>query len=158
VSGTVPITLSGFQELQAELRRLKSVERPAIVEAIATARSLGDLSENAEYHSAKERQGILESKIADLENKMSKVCIIDVSKITSDTVKFGATVKIEDEERGSTSSFQIVGSYEANIKEGRLPIDSPMARAIIGKKTGDSVEVVAPGGSRSYRILEIKYM
>jgi transcription elongation factor GreA len=151
------MTLSGFGALQEELRRLKNVERPLVIEAIASARALGDLSENAEYHSAKERQGLLESKIADLEGKISRVCVIDVSKIVSDTIKFGAIVNIEDEERGTLSEFQIVGSYEANVQNGLLPIDSPIARALIGKKTGESAEVRTPGGLRNYRIIGIKY-
>jgi transcription elongation factor GreA len=150
------MTLKGFQKLQDEVRRLKNVERPKIIEAIAAARALGDLSENAEYHAAKERQGLIESRIWELEDKISKATVIDVSKTESDAVKFGATVKIADE-HDVESEFQIVGSDEADIGKGLLPVTSPIARALIGKRVGDIIEVKAPSGSKSYQILAIRY-
>lgn len=152
------MTLRGFQKLQDEIRYLKNVERPQIVEAIAAARALGDLSENAEYHSAKDRQGMVESRISDLEEKVGRAEVIDSSKIESDKIKFGATVKLSDEETGADSSFQIVGSDEADIKKGLLPITAPLAKALIGKMAGDSVEVHTPGGVKYYEILEISYV
>ncbi len=152
------MTLRGFNKLQDELRFLKNTERPQIVEAIAAARALGDLSENAEYHAAKDRQGMVESRISDLEDKLSKATVIDVSKIDSDTVKFGATVEIVDDDSNVTSKFQIVGSDEADVKEGLLPITSPIAKNLIGKNKGDSVEVTTPGGTKNYTILNISYL
>jgi transcription elongation factor GreA len=155
---TIPMTLKGFESLQEELRRLKNLERPQIVEAIAAARALGDLSENAEYHAAKDRQGIVEARIAVLEDKVSKAAIVDVSKIVSDSVKFGATVEIEDHDSGVVTRFQIVGSDEANIKAGLLPITSPIARALIGKRKGNDIEVSTPGGTKGYTILKLEYV
>lgn len=155
---SIPMTLSGYNKLKEEVRYLKNVERPQIVEAIANARALGDLSENAEYHSAKERQGLVESRIADLEDKLSKAQVIDVSNIKSDLIKFGATVEIVDNDSDINSKFQIVGSDEADIKNGFLPITSPIARALIGKRIDDVVEVNTPNGLKSYTILSIKYI
>lgn len=152
------MTLRGYNKLQEELRNLKNVERPQIVEAIATARALGDLSENAEYHSAKDRQGMIETRISDLESKLSKATIIDVSKINSDTVKFGATVEIVDEDSDITSKFQIVGSDEADVKNGLLPITSPIAKTLIGKKKDDPIEVSTPSGIKNYTIMNIEYI
>jgi transcription elongation factor GreA len=155
---TIPMTLGGYQKLQEELRRLKNVERPQIVEAIANARALGDLSENAEYHAAKDRQGIVESRISDLEDKLSKASVIDVSKIVSDTVKFGATVELKDLVSGTITKYQIVGSDEADIKNGMLPITSPIAKALIGKRNGDDIEVSTPNGIREYTIVGLTYL
>jgi len=152
------MTLKGYEQLQEEVRNLKNIERPQIVESIASARSLGDLSENAEYHAAKDRQGMVEARISDLEEKISKAEIIDVSKINSDTIKFGATVEIVDEDTDVMSLFQIVGSYESDIKAGLLPITAPIAIALIGKSVNDQIEVVTPNGIKLYKILSIKYV
>jgi transcription elongation factor GreA len=154
----IPMTSSGFQKLQDELRYLKNVERQQIVEAIAAARALGDLSENAEYHAAKDRQGLVEARIAILEDKLSRATVIDVSKIESDSIKFGATVEIEDHDTGMVTKFQIVGSDEANIKDGRLPITSPLARALIGKRKDDVIDVSTPNGSKGYTVVEVNYV
>jgi transcription elongation factor GreA len=154
----IPITRRGYEKLQEELTFLKTVERPKVVEAIAAARVLGDLSENAEYHSAKDRQGLIEARIIDIEGKISKASIIDVSKIVSNTIKFGATIELIDESTGVISKFQIVGSCEADIQNGLLPITSPLARALIGKAVGDVVEVRSPGGVRTYEISALKYV
>jgi transcription elongation factor GreA len=151
------MTLSGFQAVQEELRRLKFVERQNVVDAISAARALGDLSENAEYHAAKDRQGFIEARISELEDIVSKASVIDVSKIDASTVKFGATVVLMDVNTESTSTFQIVGSVEADIKGGLLPVTSPTARAVIGKEVGDVITVNAPGGMKSYRIAQISY-
>ncbi len=155
---SIPMTLRGYNKLQDELRFLKNTERPQITEAIAAARALGDLSENAEYHAAKDRQGMVESRISDLEDKLSKATVIDVSKISSDTVKFGATVEIVDDDSDVTSKFQIVGSDEADVKGGFLPITSPIAKPLIGKKEGDNIEVNTPGGTKNYTVLKISYI
>ncbi len=152
------MTLSGYNKLKEEVRYLKNIERPQIVEAISNARALGDLSENAEYHSAKERQGLVESRIADLEDKLSKAQVIDVSKIVSDLIKFGATVELADNDSDVNSKFQIVGSDEADIKNGLLPITSPIAKALIGKKTDDVVEVNTPNGVKSYTVISVRYI
>lgn len=153
----VPMTIEGFQKLEAELQRLKAVERPRIIQAIAEARSHGDLSENAEYHAAKEQQGLNEARVAELEDKVSRADIIDVTKLSGDTVKFGATVKLVDEDTDEKVTYQIVGEYEASVKDGKVSITSPIARALIGKKKGDSVEVATPKGARSYEILGVKF-
>ncbi len=154
---SIPMTLNGYNKLQEELKNLRNVERPAIISAIASARALGDLSENAEYHSAKEKQSIIESRITALEKKLSQATIIDVSNIKSDVIKFGASVEIVDDDTDVISKFQIVGSDEADIKSGLLPITSPLARALIGKKVDDSIEVNTPSGIKSYTILSIEY-
>ncbi len=153
----IPMTLNGYNKLQEELKILRNVERPAVISAISSARELGDLSENAEYHSAKEKQSIIESRISAIENKLSQATIIDVSNIKSDIIKFGASVEIVDDDTEVVSKFQIVGSDEADIKAGLLPITSPLARALIGKKVDDSIEVNTPGGIKSYTILLIEY-
>ncbi|MGB0577592.1 MAG: transcription elongation factor GreA [Alphaproteobacteria bacterium] len=153
----VPMTLDGYERLEEELKRLKSVERPAIIKAIATAREHGDLSENAEYHAAKERQSFNEGRISEIESKIANADIIDVSKLSGKIVKFGAKVKLADEDTDEESSYQIVGEHEADIKEGRLSITSPLARALISKTVGDSVEVVTPGGSKGYEIIDVKF-
>ena len=153
----IPMTLAGYQKLQDELRDLKNNERPAVIEAIASARELGDLSENAEYHAAKEKQGIIESRIRVLESRISQAQVIDVNAINSDSVKFGATVELVDDDTDITQKFQIVGSDEADIKAGLLPITSPLAKALIGKKVDDPVDVKTPGGLKSYTIISIDY-
>lgn len=153
----VPMTIEGFQKLEAELQRLKGVERPRIIQAIAEARSHGDLSENAEYHAAKEQQGMNEARVAELEDKLSRADIIDVTKLSGDTVKFGASVKLIDEDTDEKVTYRIVGEYEASVKEGKVSITSPIARALIGKKKGDSVEVATPKGAKAYEILSVKF-
>ncbi|WP_299984671.1 transcription elongation factor GreA [uncultured Ruegeria sp.] len=152
----IPMTPSGNAALGAELKNLKSVERPAIIEAIATARELGDLKENAEYHSAREKQGFIEGRIKELEGILSLADVIDPAKL-SGAIKFGAQVTLVDEDTDEEKTWQIVGEYEANIENGLLNIKSPIARALIGKEEGDSVEVRTPGGVRSYEVLSIKY-
>ncbi|WP_299663098.1 transcription elongation factor GreA [uncultured Ruegeria sp.] len=152
----IPMTPTGNAALGAELKNLKSVERPAIIEAIATARELGDLKENAEYHSAREKQGFIEGRIKELEGILSLADVIDPAKL-SGAIKFGAQVTLVDEDTDEEKTWQIVGEYEANIEKGLLNIKSPIARALIGKEEGDSVEVRTPGGVRSYEVLSIKY-
>ncbi len=151
------MTSEGYRSLEEEIRFLKSVERPRIIKAIAEARAHGDLSENAEYHAAKEQQGLNESRVAELEDKMSRADIIDVTKLSGDTVMFGVTVTLVDEDNDEESTYQIVGELEADVKKGRISITSPLARALIGKSVGDSVEVVTPGGGKSYEILKISF-
>lgn len=152
----LPMTRAGFDKLDAELKQLKSVERPAVIRAIAEAREHGDLSENAEYHSAKEKQSFIEGRVKELEGAISLADVIDPSKM-SGAIKFGATVTLVDEDTDEEMTYQIVGEYEADIEAGRLNIKSPIARALIGKEKGDSVEVRTPGGEKSYEILEIVY-
>lgn len=154
----VPMTAAGHTALESELKRRTSEERPRIIEQIAEARGHGDLSENAEYHAAKEAHGHNEGRIMELEDKLSRAEIIDVSKLTgSTTIKFGATVSLIDEDTEEKRKYQIVGDLEADVKEGKISISSPIARALIGKAKGDTVEVSAPGGARSYEITDIKY-
>jgi transcription elongation factor GreA len=153
----IPMTAEGFKKLEAELHRLKSEERPRIIQAIAEARSHGDLSENAEYHSAKEAQGMNEAKVAELEDKLSRSEIIDTTKLSGTTVKFGATVTLSDEDTDDKVKYRIVGDLEASVKDGKISISSPIARALIGKSKGDTVEVTTPKGSRSYEILKIEW-
>jgi transcription elongation factor GreA len=153
----IPMTRAGFTALEAELKTLKSVERPAIIQAIAEARAHGDLSENAEYHSAKEKQGFIEGRIKELEGVMGLAEVIDASSL-SGTIKFGATVTVVDEDTDEERTWQIVGEYEADIEAGKLNIRSPIARALIGKDVGDSVEVRTPGGEKSYEVLDIRYL
>lgn len=152
----IPLTRAGFDKLDAELKHLKSVERPAIIRAISEAREHGDLSENAEYHSAKEKQSFIEGRVKELEGAISLADVIDPSKL-SGAVKFGAHVKLVDEDTDKETTYQIVGEYEADIENGRLNMKSPIARALIGKEEGDSVEVRTPGGVKSYEILEIVF-
>jgi len=155
----VPLTVRGAESLREELQRLKSIERPAVIEAIAEARSHGDLSENAEYDAAKERQGFVEGRIADLEGKLSNAQVIDPMTLDAEgRVVFGATVALMDLETEESVTYQIVGDDEANIKGGKVSINSPIARALIGKETGDVAEVVAPGGVREYEVLDVKYI
>lgn len=153
----IPMTLKGFEKLEAELKHLKTVERQAIVKAIAEAREHGDLSENAEYHSAKERQAFNESRVLELEDKLRRAEVIDVTKLSGSTIKFGASVTLVDEDTDEETTYQIVGADEADIKAGLLSITSPLARALIGKAKGDQVEVTTPGGSKAYEILKVKY-
>ncbi len=153
----VPMTLEGFQKLEAELHRLKAEERPRIIQAISEARSHGDLSENAEYHSAKEAQGMNEAKVADLEDKLSRADVIDTAKLSGATVKFGALVHLEDDDTGDKVKYRIVGDLEANVREGKISISSPIARALIGKSKGESAEVTTPKGPRSYTILKVEW-
>ncbi|MDR2214750.1 MAG: transcription elongation factor GreA [Nevskiaceae bacterium] len=154
----VPITLRGAEALRNELRKLKSESRPAIIKAIAEARSHGDLSENAEYHAAREQQGFIEGRIQELEAKLSSAEVIDVSTLDAGgRVVFGATVEVEDEDTGARLTWQIVGEDEADIKAGRISIGSPIARALVGKQEGDSVEVAAPGGARNYEVIAVRY-
>ena len=152
-----PMTGPGLQRLEEELRELRTQERPAIIRAIAEARSHGDLSENAEYHAARERQSFVEGRIAELEEIVSAVEVIDPATLSGDQVKFGAQVRLIDEETDKEATYQIVGAYEADIKSGRISVSSPLAKSLIGKKAGDTVSVPAPGGDRSYEILAISY-
>jgi transcription elongation factor GreA len=155
----VPLTVAGAEALKAELQRLKSVERPSIVKAIAEARAQGDISENAEYDAAKERQGFIEGRILELEAKLSSAQIIDPKTLEEDgRVVFGVTVDLEEVETGEKASYQIVGEDEADIKHSKISFSSPIARAMIGKSAGDTVEVRAPGGSKEYEIVDVRYV
>ena len=154
----IPMTPGGHKTLSEEYRRRTAEDRPAIIEAIAEARAHGDLSENAEYHAAKEQQSLNEGRIKELESLLALAEIIDVSKLTGSTVKFGATVKLVDEDTERETAYQIVGDAEADLTKGRISISSPIARALIGKEVGDSVEVAAPGGARNYEILDVKFV
>jgi len=157
--GKIPITITGAEKLRAELQELKTVQRPAISTAIAEARSHGDLSENAEYHAAKERQGFIEGRISDLEAKLANAQIINPALLDADgRCVFGATVDLEDTKSGEVVTYQIVGDDEGDIKQGKVSIGSPLARALIGKYPGDVAEVKAPGGVREYEILDVKYI
>ena len=156
--GKFPLTVVGAEKLRVELQHLKSVERPAVIQAIAEARAQGDLSENAEYDAAKEKQGFIEGRIADLEGKLANAQIIDPASLDADgRVVFGATIELEDAESGDTVTYQIVGDDEADIKAGKISVSSPIARALIGKYAGDSVDVQAPGGVRHYEVLDVVY-
>jgi transcription elongation factor GreA len=154
----IPMTAGGFKALEDEVNHLKTVERPAIIRMIAEARAHGDLSENAEYHAAKERQAFVEGRVMELEDKIGRADVIDVSKLSGATVKFGATVTLVDEDTDAQMKFQIVGDMESDAKKGRISISSPIARALIGKTKGDSVEVAAPGGAKSYEILKVAFV
>ena len=157
--GKIPITIAGAERLRAELQELKTVQRPAIVTAIAEARSHGDIAENAEYHAAKERQGFIEGRISELEAKLGNVQIINPALLDADgRCVFGATVDLEDMKSGEVVTYQIVGDDEGDIKQGKVSIGSPLARALIGKYSGDVAEVQAPGGVREYEILDVKYI
>ena len=157
--GKIPITMAGAERLRAELQELKTVQRPAIVTAIAEARSHGDIAENSEYHAAKERQGFIEGRISELEAKLANVQIINPALLDADgRCVFGATVDLEDMKSGEVVTYQIVGDDEGDIKQGKVSIGSPLARALIGKYSGDVAEVKAPGGVREYEILDVKYV
>src|SRR5262245_34996529 len=153
----VPMTMEGYRKLESELHRLKSEERPRIIQQIADAREHGDLSENAEYHAAKDAQGLNEAKVAELEDKLARAEVIDPSKLSGTTVKFGATVTLEDEDSGDKVKYKIVGEDEADLRDGKISISSPIARALIGKSKGDSAEVTTPKGARSYEILKVEF-
>jgi len=154
----IPMTASGYKALEDEINQLKTVERPAVIRMISEARAHGDLSENAEYHAAKERQAFIEGRVIELEDQIGRADVIDVSKLSGATVKFGATVTVADEDTNEKRRFQIVGDLEADAKNGRISISSPIARAIIGKSKGDTVEVAAPGGARSYEVLKVEWI
>lgn len=152
-----PMTADGYNKLETELKRLKSEERPAIIKAIAAAREHGDLSENAEYHAARERQAFVEGRVETIEDLLSRAEVIDIAAIKGKAIKFGATVRVADDDTDLESTYQIVGEHEADIKSGRLSITSPMARAMIGKTAGDAVEVTTPGGVKSYEVISVRY-
>ncbi|MGD9912499.1 MAG: transcription elongation factor GreA [Rhizobiaceae bacterium] len=154
----VPMTANGFDTLKEELRWRQQEERPRIIEAIAEARSHGDLSENAEYHAAKESQSLNEGRVSELEDLIARAEVIDVSKLSGDKIKFGATVVLVDEETEQKKTYQIVGDQEADVKSGRISISSPIARALIGKGVGDAIEVNAPGGARGYEIVKLQWI
>ncbi|BAT58274.1 transcription elongation factor GreA [Variibacter gotjawalensis] len=153
----IPMTGAGYATLETELKQRQQIERPRIIEQIAEARSHGDLSENAEYHAAKEAQSLNEGRIADLEDKIARADIIDVSKLSGDTIKFGATVTLIDEDTEKKQVWQIVGEPEADAKNGRISIASPLARALVGKQKGAQVEVVTPGGAKAYEVLKVEW-
>jgi transcription elongation factor GreA len=153
----IPMTRDGLIQLEDELRRLRSEERPAVIRAIADAREHGDLSENAEYHAARERQSFIEGRIAELDDIISRAQVIDTSTLSGDIIRFGATVLLADEDTEEESTYRLVGTHEANASAGLLSVTSPLGRALIGKTLGDIVEVTAPGGSRSYEVVKIAY-
>jgi transcription elongation factor GreA len=154
----IPMTAEGYAALDAEMKRLKTVERPSVIQAIAEARAHGDLSENAEYHAAKDRQSFIEGRLAELEDKIARSQIIDVTKLSGKQVKFGATVNLLDEDSGAKSKYKIVGEDESDVSQGKISVTSPIARALIGKEEGDVIEVMAPGGAKSYEIVKVKYL
>src|SRR5471030_1674348 len=153
----IPMTASGFRALEDEVNQLKNVDRHAISAAIAEARANGDLSENAEYHAAKEKQSFIEGRVMELEDQIGRADVIDISKLSGTSVKFGATVTLADEDTDEERKYQIVGDVESDAKRGRISISSPIARALIGKSKGDTVEVTAPGGARSYEIVKVEF-
>jgi transcription elongation factor GreA len=154
----IPMTAPGFKALEDELNRLKNQDRHEIIKAISEARAHGDLSENAEYHAAKERQSFIEGRVLELEDQIGRADVIDISKLSGASVKFGATVTLVDEDTTETRRYQIVGDVESDAKKGRISLSSPIARALIGKIKGDTVEVAAPGGPRSYEILKVEFV
>src|SRR6201987_5744185 len=153
----IPMTAAGYAVLEQELKHCQAVERPRIIQQITDARSHGDLSENAEYHAAKEQQSLNEGRIAELEDKLARAEVIDVSKLSGDTITFGATVTLIDEDTDQKKVWQIVGEPEADAKAGKISINSPLARALVNKKKGDSVEVLTPGGARAYEIVKVEW-
>jgi transcription elongation factor GreA len=153
----IPMTPEGLARLEDELRKLKNDERPAVIRAIAEAREHGDLSENAEYHAARERQGFIEGRVAELEDIVSRAEVIDASKLSGDVVRFGATVMLADLDTDEESNYRIVGSHEADIAKGRISVTSPLGRALIGKTLGDTVEVTTPGGAKAYEVVKVSY-
>ena len=153
----VPLTIKGFAALEEELKRRQQVERPRIIQAISEARSLGDLSENAEYHAAKEAQSLNEGRILELESLISRAEVIDVTKLSGNRIKFGATVKLVDEDTEEEKTYQIVGDPEADVRSGRVSVSSPIARALMGKTIGDTVEVTTPGGGKSYEVVGVQF-
>jgi transcription elongation factor GreA len=152
-----PITLTGYDQLQEEIKVLKTVERPTVIQAIADAREHGDLKENAEYHAARERQSFIEGRISELEDKMSRVEVIDPLKMTGNVIKFGATVQLVDADTEKELAYQIVGEYESNFEKGKLAFTAPLSRALIGKTIGDTVEVTTPKGAKTYEVLQVAY-
>jgi transcription elongation factor GreA len=152
------MTAEGYHALDEDLKRLKTIERPAVIAAIGEARLHGDLSENAEYHAAKDRQGWIEGQIAEIEDKMARAQVIDVSKLSGKQVKFGATVSVIDEDTEEKARYQIVGEHEADVKQGRVSITSPIARAMIGKESGETVEVNTPNGVKAYEITKVEWV
>lgn len=154
----IPMTAEGFSRLEEELKHLKSVERPAVIRAIAEAREHGDLSENAEYHAARERQSFIEGRLAELEDKIARAEVIDPRKLSGKQVMFGATVTLVDEDTDEKAKYQIVGPDESDINAGRISVSSPLARALIGKSVGDSAEVSTPGGTKSYEIVKVAFV
>jgi transcription elongation factor GreA len=157
MSDSVPMTATGFTQLEDELKHLKTAARPEAIRAIAQAREHGDLSENAEYHAARERQSFIEGRVLELEDKIARSVVIDVSSLSGDTVKFGAKVTVVDEDTDEKLTYQLVGEMEADVKKGRLAITAPLARALIGKQVGDSVDVSTPKGEKVYEVLKIKF-
>ena len=153
----IPMTAKGYARLETELKRLKTVERPDVIKSLSAAREHGDLAENAEYHAARERQSFIEGRVRELEDKLSRAEVIDVSKLSGKDVKFGATVTLADEETDEKKTYQLVGADEADVNNGRLSITSPVARALIGRGIGDSVHVNTPNGGRSYEVIKINY-
>ncbi len=153
----LPMTQGGYTALQDELKKLKSEERPAVVVALEEARAHGDLAENAEYHAAKERQSFIEGRVMELEDKISRAEVIDPKKIKGKVIRFGATVTVADEDTDEEATYQIVGEDEGDIKKGKLSVTSPMARALIGKEMGDSVEVAAPGGAKAFEVVKLAW-
>jgi transcription elongation factor GreA len=153
----IPMTAAGYSVLEQELKHCQTVERPRIIQQITDARSHGDLSENAEYHAAKEQQSLNEGRIAELEDKLARAEVIDVSKLSGETIKFGATVTLVDEDTEKKSVWQLVGEPEADAKKGRISITSPLARALLGKKKGAQVEVVTPGGAKAYEVMKVEW-
>ena len=154
----IPMTAAGHKVLEDEVRHLKTVERHAIIKQIAEARAHGDLSENAEYHAAKEKQSFIEGRVMELEDSIGRAEVIDISKLSGTSIKFGATVTLVDEDTDQKRKYQIVGDVESDAKKGRISLSSPIARALIGKSKGDTVEVAAPGGARSYEILKVEFV
>ncbi|MFQ6018314.1 MAG: transcription elongation factor GreA [Kiloniellaceae bacterium] len=157
MSDKIPITAEGLSRLEAELRHLKNTARPEAIQAIARAREHGDLAENAEYHAARDRQSFIEGRVGELEDKIARAEVIDVSKLSGKTVKFGATVTVVDEDTAQKLTYKLVGQDEANVKKGRLGITAPLARALIGKKVGDVVEVNTPKGEKAYKIRRVRF-
>jgi transcription elongation factor GreA len=153
----VPITLAGFNQLQEEIKTLKTVDRPAVIQAISEAREHGDLSENAEYHAARERQSFIEGRVSELEDKLSRVDVIDPTKMSGNIIKFGATVQVVDADTENEYTYQIVGEYESNFEKGKLAFTAPLSRALIGKTVGDTVEVNTPKGAKAYEVLKVAY-
>jgi transcription elongation factor GreA len=154
----VPLTIKGHASLEGELKHRQQVERPRIIQAIADARALGDLSENAEYHAAKEAQSLNEGRILELESLISRAEVIDVSKLSGSRIKFGATVRLVDEDTEEEKTYQIVGEPEADVRSGRVSVSSPIARALMGKTVGDTVEVTTPGGGKSYEVVDVRFV
>lgn len=154
----IPMTPSGLAILEDELRRLKAIERPDVIRSIVEAREHGDLSENSEYHAARERQGFVEGRISELEDIISRAEVIDITKLSGPQIRFGATVTLANEDSGEKTTYMIVGAHEADIKHGRISVYSPLGKALIGKRLGDTVEVTIPKGGRSYRIINVKYL